>query len=335
MQLTQRFFVLLILASFFAGCKRSEQEKPEAASGLIPVTVQLDWVADPEHGGMFQALAKGYFEEEGLDVTLRPGGANVLVLETVAAGDAQIGQSSSTQVIRAAARGIPVINIAGVFHEIPTALILHADNPIDDFPGLDGQTIMARPEALWIPFLKERYGIDFKVIAQNFGIGLFLNDPKFIQSGFYIAEPYYMEQAGAKVKLMTLAEGGWHAYASLFADKRFLAENPEAARGFLRAYVRGWRDYLEGDPAPGNELIKKMRPDGITDDFIAYSRGMILKHQLVRGDPAKGQSYGTMSPERIQQEIDTLVKLGVLQPGQVNVNDVLDLSFFPKDDPAD
>jgi NitT/TauT family transport system substrate-binding protein len=301
-----------------------------AARQLTPVTVQLDWVPEPEHGGLFQALAKGYFAEEGLDVTLRPGGANVMVLETVAAGDAQIGQSSSTQVIRAAARGIPVTNVAAVFHEIPTALILHADNPIDRFDQLGGQTIMARPEALWIPFLKQRYGIDFKVMAQNFGIGLFLNDPAFIQEGFYIAEPYFMEKAGAQVKLLTLDEGGWHAYATLFAKKKFLERQPEAARAFIRAYVRGWKDYLEGDPEPGNALMKKMRSDGVSDEFLTYSREMILQHHLATGDPASGEGYGTISPARMQQEIDTLVELGVLQPGQVSVEQVLALPFVPQ-----
>lgn len=321
----------IILTGVLLGCD-SSSAPIETADGkqLTPITVQLDWVPEPEHGGLFQALAKGYFAEEGLDVTLRSGGANVMVLETVAAGDAQIGQSSSTQVIRAAARGIPVANVAAVFHEIPTALILHADNPIASFSQLGGQTIMARPEALWIPFLKQRYGIDVKVMAQNFGIGLFLNDPAFIQEGFYIAEPYFIEKAGAQVKLLTLDEGGWHAYATLFANKKFLERQPEAAHAFIRAYVRGWKDYLEGDPAPGNALMKKMRSDGVSDEFLKYSRDMILKHHLAVGDPTSGEGYGTISPTRMQQEIDTLIGLGVLQPGQVSVEQVLALPFVPQ-----
>ncbi|QYY34376.1 ABC transporter substrate-binding protein [Ruficoccus sp. ZRK36] len=329
----KRYFQLLayiFFACLLAACSKPQphQSADSESDKLIPITVQLDWVPEPEHGGLFQAQAKGYFEEEGLKVTLRPGGANVLVLETVAAADAQIGQSSSTQVIRAAARGIPVSNIAGVFHEIPTALILHADNPISDFSQINGKTIMARPEALWIPFLKQRYDIDFKVIAQNFGIGLFLNDPAFIQEGFYIAEPYFMEKAGAKVKLLTLAEGGWHAYATLFANDKFLARQPEAAEAFVRAYVRGWRDYLEGDPTPGNALMKKMRTDGVTDEFLAYSRDMIIQHRLA-ADPAEGEGYGTISPKRMQQEIDTLVQLGVLKPDQVTLDQVLAESIAP------
>ena len=81
------------------------------------------------------------------------------------------------------------------------------------FPSSTARRSWLGPRPLWIPFIKQRYDIEFKVLAQNFGIGLFLNDPAFIQEGFYIAEPFFIEQKGAKVKLLTLAEGGWHAYA--------------------------------------------------------------------------------------------------------------------------
>ncbi|MEM8550613.1 MAG: ABC transporter substrate-binding protein [Verrucomicrobiota bacterium] len=320
----------LFTALLFYGCGGEPKTEITAKDGteLIPITVQLDWVAEPEHGGLYQAQALGYFEDQGLKVTLRQGGPNVAVLETVATGQAQIGQSSSTQVIRAASKNIPVTNIAAVFHEIPTALFVHESNPIKDFAGLNDLTVMARPEALWIPFLKKRYNIEFDVIAQQFNIGLFVNDPDFIQAGFFIAEPYYMEKAGAKVRVMPLSEGGWHAYASMFANTDFLKEQPEAARGFLRAYVLGWKDYLEGDPTPAHELIKKERPDGVSDAFLDYSRSMILKYQLVRGKD--GEGIGTMSPERIQEEIATLVNLKVLDQNQVTVDDVLELSYFPK-----
>ena len=49
---------------------------------LAKVTVQLDWVAEPEHGGLYQALARGFFRDEGLDVILLPGGpANICRLD--------------------------------------------------------------------------------------------------------------------------------------------------------------------------------------------------------------------------------------------------------------
>src|SRR4051812_47541938 len=53
---------------------------------LTKITVQLDWVAEPEHGGFYQAKAKGFFKDAGLDVQIIPGGPNALVMQKLATG---------------------------------------------------------------------------------------------------------------------------------------------------------------------------------------------------------------------------------------------------------
>ena len=66
------------LALALAGCTRHEPADAPGGAGF-KVTVQLDWVAEPEHGGFYQALAKGYFREAGLDVDEVTGGAVAVV----------------------------------------------------------------------------------------------------------------------------------------------------------------------------------------------------------------------------------------------------------------
>src|SRR5580700_5976820 len=146
------------------GCSRqSPAGAAQAAPGapLFKMTVQLDWVPQPEHGGLYQALAKGYFREAGLDVDLVPGGPNAFVMQKLATGKADIGQSDSTNTLLAIAQGIPIIHIGAVFQDDPSVLMLHADNPVKSFEDLDGKTIMARPEWAFLPYLKNKYHIDF------------------------------------------------------------------------------------------------------------------------------------------------------------------------------
>ena len=59
-----------------------------AAQPLRRVNVQLDWVPEPEHGGLYQALARGFYREEGLEVVLVPGGPGAQVMPSVATGKA-------------------------------------------------------------------------------------------------------------------------------------------------------------------------------------------------------------------------------------------------------
>ncbi len=310
-------FLCLVL---FAGCSR---ESEKSANGLERVVVQLDWVPEPEHGGLYQAQAKGYFTEEGLEVEIRPGGANIAVIESVAVGKADVGQSASTQVITAAARGLPVRLLASVFHQLPTALMLHKDNPVSSFEELEGKTVMARPEALYLPFIRQKYGIDFNVIPQSFGLGQLISDPEFIQEGFYIAEPYYAKKQGVELKFLRLWQAGYEVYAVLFANDEFLQERPEVAAKFLRAYTRGWQDYLENDPTPAHEAIKAARGGEVEGAFLDFSRGMIISENLGKGDPAKGETYGSLNPERVTREVEMLENLDAIKKGSVGVARVL------------
>src|SRR4051812_11747948 len=109
------------------------------------ITVQLDWVAEPEHGGLYQAQARGYFAEEGLDVTLIPGGPNAFVMPSVATGKADIGQADSTNTLLQQAEGLPVVQIAAVFQDDPSGILVNADSTVHKFEDLQGKTIIARP----------------------------------------------------------------------------------------------------------------------------------------------------------------------------------------------
>ncbi len=321
-----------LLLAFGAACSKSQNDSPApdqpAAPQLFPLRVQLDWLPEPEHGGLYQALAKGYFAKEGLEVKLLPGGSNVLVTQFVATGQAEIGQSATTQVIQAVAGGLPVINVASIFHRMPTGLMMHAENPITQFSQLDGKTIMARPEAIYIPYLKKKYGINFTVIPQNFSSAQFLQDKNFIQEGFFIAEPYFLEKQGAQVKWLALWDAGYEPAVTLFANTKFAQDHPEQMRAFLRAFIKGWREYLTGDPTAGNALLKKSNPKA-DDDFFKFERDQIIKYRLGPGDPALGEDYGTLNLDKIKNEIATMEDLGLLKPGQVPLAKAATTEYLP------
>jgi NitT/TauT family transport system substrate-binding protein len=312
-----------------AGCGSGERA---GGDGRFIVRVQLDWRPEPQHGGFYQALAKGYFAEEGLDVRITPGGPARSVTSVVASGEADIGQSASTHVMQTIANGMPITNVASLFHQLPTALLMRPENPVRTWEDLDGRTVIARPEAVYLKYLRHHYGIEMDVRKQTQGLGDFLADPDTIQEGFFIAEPYFIREQGVEVRWLALMESGYNPYTILFANNAFLEEHPERAKAFLRAYVRGWKDYLEGDPEPGNKLIRELNPEA-DPGFMTFARQQIIDHALARGDPAKGEGYGTVDPGRIEAEISMLEELGVLEEGQVSLERALALEFVPEASP--
>ena len=260
-----------------------------AAGAPRKLIVQLDWMAEPEHGGFYQAQARGFFREEGLDVTLIPGGPGAHVMPSVATGKADIGQADDVGALMQQAEGLPFVQFAAVFQDDPAGILVHAESKVRKFEDLQGKTIIARPGWPFLEFLKRKYDLKVNVVAQNFSSAAFLSNKEALQQGYYIAEPYHITKAGGKMpRFLATWDAGYRGYAVLVTSRKVARERASDLQAFTRAYIRGWRDYLEGDPRPAHALMKIANP-GNTDEFMDFSRRMIIGEKLVtgRGSPSR------------------------------------------------
>jgi len=100
-------------------------------------------------------------------------------------------------------------------------------------------------------------------------------------------------------------------------------------RAFLRAFIQGWKEYLEGDPSAGNELIKKNNPKA-DDDFFKFEGDQIIKFNLGKGDAAQGEDYGMLSLPKIKTEISMMEDLGLLPAGKVTLEKAATVEYLPE-----
>ena len=318
--------VLALAALFVASTFAADKKAP------AKIIVQLDWVAEPEHGGFYQAQARGFFRAEGLEVVLIPGGPGAQVMPSVATGRADIGQADSTSTFFQQAEGLPVVQFAAVFQDDPSGILVHADSKVRKFEDLNGKTIIARPEWAFLKFLEKKYALTFNLVPQTFSVAAFMGNKEALQQGYFIAEPYHITKAGGKMpRFLSTWDAGFRAYAVLVTNRKFARDNPNELRAFVRAYVRGWRDYLEGDPKPAHEAMKQANP-GNTDEFMLFSRKMIIAEKLVTGrDPDGGPGkIGRLDPARYKTQIAQLEELGLLPKGKVTASQTMTLEFMPK-----
>jgi len=329
--LPKQLLLVLTLTSILlaVGCSDKVNETVEDTG--FPISIQLDWVAEPQHGGFYTAQALGYFDDEGLAVTLVQGGPSSYSLNKVGANVSQVGQADGTSVILATANGAPLINIAAIFQQDPSVLMLHASNSISDWSELDNKTIMARPEWPFLPYLQHQYNISFEVIPQNFQLQRLVQDSEFIQQGFYISEPFYVEQEGVELKYLYVWDAGFDAYTTLFTNKRFAREHPEALKALLRALKKGYIEYIEGDPTPAHDLILAINPQ-TTPAYLDWGRNQIISEKLHRGNPSVGffADYLDITEARFQKQIDQLVELEVIEEGSLSVSDAMTTEFLPE-----
>jgi NitT/TauT family transport system substrate-binding protein len=315
---------LLFLA---AGCRRpAERRDPASGRVLTRIVLQTDWYAQAEHGGFYQALAKGYYREAGLDVAIDQGGPMVPVGLKLATNLAQFAVGRGDETIVDAAREVPFVVVAAIMQHDPLALLLHQENPVRSFRDLDGKEVMTVPGANWITYLEKSYHIRFSIIPLNFGMAQFMADPNFIQQCFLTNEPYYVEKNGGHPRTIPMWETGFDPYRVLIGNADFVAAHPRETRAFVQASLRGWQDYLEGDPTPANRMISGLNLQ-MTPDFLAFSIGAMKRYRLVTGDPARGEAIGRLSRARLARQIEQLSLIGALDR-PVTVDDVADFQFL-------
>ncbi|MBX3735467.1 MAG: ABC transporter substrate-binding protein [Candidatus Didemnitutus sp.] len=325
MRLSTLLLALLSLV-LVTGC--GKKTATADANGRIKIRFQTDWFPQPEHGGYYQAVAKGYYAAEGLDVEIVKGGPNAQVMAAVATGRAQLGMTNGDDVIVAVGRGVPIKMVAAEMQRDAQGILFHAENPIRSLRDLDGKTIMAGAGSIWLQLAQKKLGIHFNIQPLVGDLARFMSDKKFIQQCFVTNEPFFVRQRGADAGALLIARPGeYEPYRAIFTSDAFLIENPDIVRRFVRASLRGWTDYLTGDPTPGNNLIKAARPD-LTDDFFAYSIKAMKDYQLVLGDPARGEKMGQLTAARLETQLKLLGELGFLER-PLTVKEVATFEMLP------
>ncbi len=316
----------LVLTLFLAGC--GKKTEVAAAPGLVKVRFQTDWFPQPEHGGYYQALAKGFYAAEGLDVEILPGGPNAQVMTGVATGRADLGMTNGDDVIAAVAGGVPIKMVGAEMQRDPQGILFHKENPLRSLKDLEGKTLMAGAGSRWIQVMQKKLNVKFNLMPLVGDLARFMNDKNFVQQCFVTNEPYFARARGADVGALLIAGDDYEPYRVMFTSQQFLKEHPDIVAKFVRASVRGWVDYLAGDPAPANQIIAAKRTD-LTPEFMAYSIKAMNEYQLVSGNPAKGEAAGQLTAARLQKQINLLQEVGVLEK-PVKVEDVATFEFIPK-----
>jgi NitT/TauT family transport system substrate-binding protein len=242
-----------------------------AARADDAITFGLDWLAEAEYGGYYQALATGIYAHHGLTVTIRQGGPQVNQMQLMMAGrlDFNLGGGRAIEFVQ---QNLPFIAIAAIFQKDPSVLIAHPDQGDDSFAALKGKPILigADTRSGWWRFLAAKYGYgDSQIRPYTFNLQPFLADKTLVQQGYLGSEPFAIEQeAHFKPVVLMIADAGYAGYANIVTTSvKLVNEKPDVVQRFIDASIEGWYSYLYGDPSPANKLIKQDNPE-MTDALL-------------------------------------------------------------------
>lgn len=281
------------------------------------VAFGLDWKAEAEYGGYYQALATGLYARRGLDVTIQEGGPQLNHMQLMIAGRLDFNLSGG-RAIEFAAQKLPFLAVAAMFQRDLSVLLTHPGMGNDTFESLRGKPILIGGDTRngWWRFLAAKYGFtDSQIRPYTYNMAPFLADRNAAQEGYVSNEPFLIRQkAGFDPVVLGLPEAGYLGYANLITTSQKLVDrNPDLVRRFVDASIEGWYSYLYGDPAPGNALIRQANPE-MTADLMAYGRATMIARGTVDSGDAKTLGIGAMTDARWKAFYDSMVAVGVYQP---------------------
>jgi NitT/TauT family transport system substrate-binding protein len=295
------------------------------------ITFGLDWKAEAEYGGFYQALATGIYAKHGLDVTIQEGGPQVNHTQLLLAGRLDFNiTGNSFLALNFVKENIPFRAIAAVFQKDPSVLIAHPGEGNDSFPALKGKPIMISGDTRvgWWTFLKAKFGYaDSQIRPYTFNLAPFLANKKAIQQGYLGSEPFSIKEEGHfDPVVLLIADAGFKGYGSLIATSdKMIEQHPDEAQRFVDASIEGWYSYLFGDPTPANALIKQANPE-MTDALIAYGIRVMKTHDILTSGDAATLGIGAMSAPRWADFYKTSVEAGIY-PNGLDITKAYTLQF--------
>ncbi|WP_390888811.1 ABC transporter substrate-binding protein [Devosia neptuniae] len=278
------------------------------------VTLQLKWVTQGQFAGYYVAQAKGFYDEEGLTVEIKPGGPDIAPEQVIAGGGADVITTWMAAGLAARERGVALVNIAQPFKQSGLLLTCRKDAGVETTADFPGKTLGVwffgneYPFYAWMAKLglSTEGGADgVEVLKQAFNV-----DPLIQKQAACISTMTYNEygqvlKAGLTPEELTvfnyrdegvgMLEDGLYALEDKLADPAFVAKMTK----FVRASMKGW-EYARANPEEAAQIVVDNDSTGaMTLEDQIYQVSEINK--LTEG------STGVLDEADYQQTVDTLL----------------------------
>ena len=310
--------------------------QPVAAQEKISFTDSWSWAGYTAY--FLLAEKRGYFAQEGLQVSLNRGYGSGKVPADLAAGTFQIGSGDINPMIVFNAQNPTrrVVAIALVDDTSPLVAVVRADGPIRTPKDFEGRTLSA-PDLdagrQFFPVFAEANGFDankvkwlsvqgalretLMVRGQADGVTGFINSA--------VVPFYKLGLPQSSLRVFLYQDYGVNLYGRvIMTSQEFAEKNPKAVKGFLRAVFRAKQDMLK-DPEAGLAALKEKEP---LSDIDMERQQWELQRELIVTDNTKKNGLSSIDWGRLDKAI-RLVERTMSLPGQQNGKDVYTDAHLP------
>jgi NitT/TauT family transport system substrate-binding protein len=295
------------------------------------LSLQGGWLLSEGQLGEAVALAKGYYDDEGLGFTFRPGGPSVDGVSLVAAGQSQIGQiSSSPSLMLASSQHVPVRAFAVGVQRQPYAYISKPGKPVREPKDLIGKTVgtQSTGSILLTALLKvndiDPKDVKVKIIGAD--ITPLTTGQVDVWTG-WLTNVAAMRPLDGRFEAMTLWDAGVELYGyPYYANEKTFTNNPKLLEKFVRATAKGWA-FAASDIETAAQDVAKMDKTGATKAADIQAAGKVLLPYAFN-DVTASDGWGAMTDSTWQKQIDLYAGLDQFKTGAPKLSDVVDMSIL-------
>ncbi len=287
------------------------------AQAADDVALQLKWVTQAQFAGYYVALDKGFYEEEGLNVTIKPGGPDVAPAQVIAGGGADVVLDWMPSALASREKGLDLVNIAQPFKSSGMMLTCRKDSGITSPEDFKGKTLGVWFGGNEYPFLSwmSKLGLStdggddgVTVLKQGFNVDPILNGQADCVSTMTYNEYWQIIDAGLTPEELVVFKYEDQGVATLEDGMYVLGENlkddafKDKMARFVRASMKGWK-YAEENPDEAAMIVLDNDASGAQTE----------KHQKrMMGEIAKltAGSNGALDPADYERTVATLLSAG-------------------------
>ena len=278
------------------------------------VTIQLKWVTQAQFAGYYVAKDKGFYDAEGLDVAIKPGGPDIAPAQVLAGGGADVMVDWMPSALAAREKGLPLVNIAQPFKSSGMMLTCRKDMGVNSTDDLKGKTLGVWFYGNEYPFLSwmSRLGLatdgssdGVTVLKQGWGVEPLTEGQAACVSTMSYNEYWVVRDAGYTPEELTVFkyqnEGASTLEDGLYVLEKNLGDSnfKDKMVRFVRASMKGWK-YAEANPKEAASIILDNDDAGVQTE----------KHQVrMMGEIAKltAGSNGSLDPSDYQRTVEVLM----------------------------